>query len=164
MTRIGLLFALMLAASLRFAEAAEVKHGAITLADAWARATTASAQTGGAYVRIVNSGQAPDKLLSARSEIAAQTQLHETIEANGVMKMRELAEGVALPAGGSVEFRPGGYHVMLIGLVRPLVSGEAFPLTLTFERAGPVQIAVEVKPANHAPGGHHGHGGPHGRH
>jgi periplasmic copper chaperone A len=64
---------------------------------------------------------------------------------NGVMQMRELGGGLSIPAGGSVVLKPGSYHVMLIGLKKPLTAGETFPLTLTFEKAGNVSITVPVQ-------------------
>ena len=146
-------------AGLRFAEAAEA--GAIVVRDGWARATTAAAKAGGAFVTIANTGPTADKLVSAATEIAERTELHASTETDGVMKMREVGGGIPLPAGQAVELRPGGYHVMLMGLRRPLVAGESFPLALTFERAGPVRTEIQVKPANHRPGAAHGRHGTH---
>ena len=64
---------------------------------------------------------------------------------NGVMKMREVAGGLPIPASGSVVLKPGSYHVMLIGLKKPLTVGEKFPLTLTFEKAGNISVTVPVQ-------------------
>ena len=144
------------------AHAVEVKSGPIAVDGAWARATTAQAQAGGAFMTIANAGPAADQLVAVRTDIADRAEIHLTVESDGVMKMREAEAGVAIPAGQSVEFRPGGYHVMLMGLKRPLTAGESFPLALTFDKAGQVQIQVEVKPANHMPAGaQHGHHGKH---
>ena len=64
---------------------------------------------------------------------------------NGVMKMRELTDGLAIPAGGTVALKPGSYHVMLIGLKKPLAAGDLFPLTLNFEKAGNVSVTVRSR-------------------
>jgi copper(I)-binding protein len=87
----------------------------------------------------------PDRLTSASSDVASQVQIHEMSMDNGIMKMREVAGGLAVPADGSVALKPGSYHVMLIGLKKPLAAGDSFPLTLTFEKAGNISIMVPVK-------------------
>ena len=149
MIRLCWLILLAAAAGFRIAGATEARSGAIVVRDGWARATTAAATAGGAFITVANTGAAADKLVSAATEIAERAELHVTVETDGLMKMREVDGGILLPAGQVVAFRPGGYHVMLMGLKRPLVAGESFPLALTFERAGPVRIEIEVKPANH---------------
>lgn len=163
MKRACLLIALGIAAASPLAEAAEVRSGPIAVSDAWARGTTASAKAGGAFLTIANTGAAPDRLLSAVAEVAERAEIHATVESEGVMRMREVDGGVPLPPGQAVEFRPGGYHVMLMGLKRPLIPGEPFPLTLTFEKAGSVQVEIEIKPATYAPASAaHGQHGRHG--
>lgn len=72
-----------------------------------------------------------DRLTSASSDVAVKLQIHEMAVENEVMQMRQLADGLPIPAGGSAELKPGSYHVMLIGLKKPLIAGETFPLTLT---------------------------------
>jgi copper(I)-binding protein len=117
----------------------------ITVENPYARATPAGAQTGAVYMTIDNKASAPDRLTGAGSDVAAQVQVHEMSMDNGVMKMRELADGLATPAGGSVTLKPGSYHIMLIRLNKPLAVGESFPLTLKFEKAGNISITVPVK-------------------
>jgi hypothetical protein len=111
----------------------------------YARATPAGAMSGAAYMTLTNKTQTADRLTGASSEIAAKVQIHEMKVANGVMQMREVAGGLAIPASGSVALKPGSYHVMLIGLKKPLVAGQSFPLTLTFAKAGNISITVPVK-------------------
>lgn len=121
------------------ADAHEYKLGGLEIVHPWARATVA--KTGGAFMTIENEGQ-PDKLLKAASPVADLVQIHEHVMEGNVMKMREVP-AINLPAGRT-EMKPGGYHVMLIGLKQPLKEGTRFPLTLTFEKAGTIQVDVVV--------------------
>jgi periplasmic copper chaperone A len=111
----------------------------------WARATPAGARTGAVYMTLANKTNASDRLTAASSDVAAKVQIHEMSVVNGIMKMRQLTDGLGIPAGGSVTLKPGGYHVMLIGLKKPLIVGETFPLTLTFQKAGNISVTVQVK-------------------
>jgi copper(I)-binding protein len=116
----------------------------IAVEHAWARATTAAAKTGAAYFTIVNKGTAGDRLLSASSPASDRAQLHVTIEDHGVMKMRPMAD-LEIKPGTTVTLVPGRMHLMLIGLKAPLKLGETFSVTLTFEKAGSVEIQVKVE-------------------
>ena len=117
----------------------------IAVEQPWARATPAGAQTGAVYMTLDNKTQAADRLTGASSDVADKVQIHEMAVENGVMQMRQLAGGLPIPAGGSVVLKPGSYHVMLIGLKKPLTAGETFPLTLTFEKAGNISVTVPVQ-------------------
>lgn len=119
----------------------------IQVENPFARATPAGASTGAVYMTISNKSKAADRLTGASSDVAEKLQVHEMKMENGVMQMRELPNGLAVPADGSVALKPGSYHVMLIGLKQPLKVGEKFPLTLTFEKAGKVAIIVPVEAA-----------------
>jgi hypothetical protein len=109
----------------------------------WARPTAGAATTGAAYFTLTNNA-APDELVGASTPIAASAGVHETIDDNGVMKMRPVTS-IALAPGKQVTFRPGGYHVMLIGLKAPLKIGDSFPLTLSFAHAQPITVMVKVQ-------------------
>jgi copper(I)-binding protein len=124
--------------------AAGVAGGSLSVERAWARATSPMAKTGAAYVTIVNKGDADDRLVSAATPASDKAQLHETIEDHGVMKMRPLP-ALEIKAGATVTLVPGQMHVMLVGLKAPLKLGDTFPLTLTFEKAGPVEVTVKVE-------------------
>jgi periplasmic copper chaperone A len=117
----------------------------ITVEEPYARATPAGAQTGAVYMTLDNKTNAADRLTGASSDVADKLQIHEMKVVNGVMQMRELAGGLPIPAGGSVALKPGSYHVMLIGLKKPLTAGEKFALTLTFEKAGNISVTVPVQ-------------------
>jgi copper(I)-binding protein len=94
-----------------------------------------------------NLGAAPDRLLGGATPVASQVEVHEMSMDGGVMRMRPVSGGLVIPAGGTVALKPGGYHIMLIGLKTPLTAGTMVPLTLRFEKAGLVKLQVPVRPA-----------------
>jgi copper(I)-binding protein len=108
----------------------------------WARPTPGAATSGAAYFTVTNDGS-PDQLVGVSTPIATTAGVHETTNDNGIMKMRPVA-AVALDPGKPVMFKPGGYHVMLMGLKGALKVGDSFPLTLTFAHAEPVTVTVNV--------------------
>lgn len=116
----------------------------IEVRDAYAFSPRPGAPTGGAYMVIVNLGEA-DRLLSASSPAAEHVLLHDSVEdENGVMRMEEAEAGLPVPAGGELALLRGGSHVMLMGITDPLRDGETLPLVLTFEKAGEVAVEVPV--------------------
>ena len=116
----------------------------ITLETPWTRAAGAGGQ-GAGFITIRNAGGA-DRLLSASTPAAGRTELHTMLRDGDVMRMRQV-EAIAVPASGAVTLAPGGLHIMLIGLTRPLAVGESVPITLVFEHAGPVTVNLAVQPA-----------------
>lgn len=109
---------------------------------AWARPTVNGQAGGGGFLKITG-GAAADKLVSASANVSKMVELH-TMEMDGnVMRMRQV-DGIAVPAGGTVELKPGGLHIMFMGLTQTLKSGDKFPLTLKFEKAGEVKVDVQV--------------------
>ena len=124
--------------------AGDVPHGTIIVQQAWARASAGQAPNGAAFLTIVNSGTEADKLVSASSNVAKTTELHTHIKEGDVMKMRAV-ESITVPAGGSVELKPGGDHVMFMGLTQQLKQGESFPLTLKFANGGEINVTVEIQ-------------------
>lgn len=141
-----------------FAQAHEYTLGTLEIAHPWSRATPGGAKVGGGYLKIENKGDAPDRLLSVSSDIAGKAQVHEMVmSADGMSSMRELTDGLPIPAGQTVELKPGSYHLMFIGLTQPLVEGKDFAATLTFEKAGTVEVRFNVGPAGAKDGGddHH---------
>ncbi len=124
----------------------------IQVTDAFARAAAAGG-VGGLFLTIVNTGPS-DRLTGVSSPVAGKVELHESIDDKGVMKMRSVA-GLDIPAGATVKLAPGGYHIMLIGVKQPLTAGGHVPVTLTFEKAGKLEVeASVVKPGAGAPAGH----------
>lgn len=122
----------------------EFKAGDILVDHPWARATPGRAKNGAAFMKLVNHGGADDRLMSVSGEVADRVELHTHIHENGVMKMRPSGP-VPVPAGGMAMLKPGSFHVMMIGLKAPLVEGEKFPLTLSFEKSGTVTVEVKVE-------------------
>ena len=120
-------------------------NSSITVEQPWSRATPAGAKTGAVYMTIDNKSGTADRLTGASSEVADKLQIHEMKVENGVMQMREITGGLPIPANGSVVLKPGSYHVMLIGLKKPLTAGESFPLKLTFAKAGTISVTVPVQ-------------------
>ena len=121
---------------------AAMTHGALTIEGAVVRASIGTAPTSAAYMRITNSG-APDRLVAAASPAARAVELHASLQEAGVSKMQRV-DAVPVAADAPAELAPGGHHLMLIGLARPLEDGTTIPLTLTFEKAGEVTLDVPV--------------------
>lgn len=119
--------------------------GTIVIDQAWARATVGTARPGGAYLTITNRGSTPDRLVSAESPNTARIELHRSMMDGGMMRMAPVGT-IDIPAGGSVKFAPGGYHLMLMGLKTPMVAGKPVPLVLVFEKAGRITVAIKVEP------------------
>ena len=120
-----------------------VKLGNITIAHPIARATAPGQPTGGAFLTLENHG-ADDRLLSVSSAVSKSVELHSMAMQGDVMRMREV-NAIDLPAGKTVELKPGGLHIMLVGLKAPLKAGERFAMKLRFEKAGEVTIDVPVE-------------------
>ena len=147
MTRMLLVFALWLGLAqpgLAQSGTTPTTTGGIAVEHAWARATTAAAKTGAAYFTVVNKGSTSDRLISASSPASDKAQLHVTIEDHGVMRMRPMPD-LEIKPGATVSLVPGQMHLMLIGLKAPLKLGETFAMTLTFEKAGPIEVQVKVE-------------------
>jgi hypothetical protein len=125
------------------AVAHEFKAGDLTIVHPWAPISRGGTKTGAVYLTIVNDGKNADRLLSASSPLAGSVEIHTHIHDADVMRMRRL-DGVDAPPGSTIEFKPGGLHIMLLGLKQPLKDGDMFPMTLVFERAGSVPVAVMV--------------------
>lgn len=149
--------ALLLSAGL--ATAHEFKAGPLKIGHPWSRATPAGAKVGGGYLSIENTGTAADRLVSVSVPFAARSEIHEMAVKDGIMTMRPMDAGVELPAGTKVEFKPGGYHIMFMELKQQLKQGEMMKGTLTFEKAGAVDVEFKVDSiaAKGSEGEHKGH-------
>ena len=124
--------------------ASKFKIGEITIETPWSRATPGGAKVAVGYLTIKNDAASPDRLVSVKADIADRAGIHEMSMADGMMKMRELTDGLPIPAHGSVALDPASYHLMFQGLKRPLKEGETFPVTLNFEKAGTVSVTFGV--------------------
>jgi periplasmic copper chaperone A len=132
----------------------------IEIVDPWSRATPPSARTGVIYLGLRNNGSEADRLVGVAADVAQRLELHEASMADGVMRMRPV-EAIDLPAGGETRLEPGGFHIMLVELHRPLVEGESIALRLELENAGNLAVEVPILGLGSrgpAPGAH-GHDG-----
>ena len=123
-------------------------QAALKVENPWARPTVSGQAAGGGYLRLVG-GAAGDKLVAARSDIAARVELHSMSMDGNIMRMRQI-DAINVPAGQTVDLKPGGLHLMFMDLKAPLAAGSQFALTLQFEKAG--EVKVDVKVQNAAPG------------
>ena len=151
--RAPLLAALMLPALAVGAAAHEYTLGPLTIEHPHARATAPGQEMGAVYFAVANSSDTADRLTGASTDVARSAETHvTTMDSAGVMRMRPV-EGIDVPPDGRAELKPGGAHVMLVGLKAPLKAGTRFPLTVTFAKEGPVRVEVAVE----APGASSGH-------
>ena len=142
------------------AQADEVKAGDLVITQAWSRATPGGAKIGGGYLTIENKGSAPDRLIGGSADIAGKVEVHEMTMNNGVMTMRPLDKGLTIEPGKTAKLAPGGYHLMMFDLKRPLKQGDKLPVTLEFEKAGKVTISLDVQGVGaQAPAGSDNKGG-----
>jgi periplasmic copper chaperone A len=142
------------------ASAREFQLGELRIEHPYANATPTGARNGAAYFKAINNaGKLPDRLLSAKSTIAASTEIHTMRMDGNIMRMREVTS-IELPASGVTLFGQGtehGYHIMLMGLKEPLKAGDSFKLNLKFEKAGDVEVSVQVEKAKGAANDAHKH-------
>ena len=115
----------------------------IRITEPWARATPGRAANGAAYLTITNTGTTTDRLVAASTPAAQKAEVHEMLMDKGVMQMRAAGE-LAIEPGKSLVLKPGGYHLMLMGLKQPLKAGDNLALTLTFEKAGAQQVIAKI--------------------
>ena len=120
-----------------------VTTNAIKVENAYTRATVPGQQVAGGFMKIENKGASVDQLLSASSPAAGEVQLHEMAMEGNVMKMRQVKD-IAVPAGGTVELKPGGYHLMFMNIKSPLTAGETIPVKLKFAKAGELEVKMSV--------------------
>jgi hypothetical protein len=128
----------------------EIKLGNLVIEQPWSRQSPMASDVAAGFLRITNNGPEDDRLVKAETQISAMTQLHDMKMEGDVMKMFELPEGIPIPAGSTVELKPKSLHLMFMELAKPPVEGEHFTATLTFEKAGAVEVTFDVV----APGAH----------
>lgn len=126
---------------------APVMTGDLELTAGFTKAMLPGQPVGGGFITITNKGGEDDRLLSATSAQAGEVQLHEMAMEGDVMKMRQLNDGIAIPAGETVELKPGGLHLMFFKVSDPFKEGATVNVTLTFEKAGAVDVVLPVGPA-----------------
>ncbi len=126
------------------AVAADAADTGLVIGHVWARPSPPGVSVAAVYMDIANQGSADDRLLRLTSVVANTVQLHETHDEHGMMSMRQLPF-VDVPAGSAVKAAPGALHIMLLGLKKPLLNGDTFPLTLVFANAGELNVQVRVR-------------------
>lgn len=138
----------------------EFKAGDLDIHHPWSRVTPDNAKVAAGYVKIVNKGAQADRLVGVTAEIAGKAEIHEmSVDADGVMTMRPLEGGVEIPAGGEIKLKPGFYHIMFMDLREQPKEGVNFKGTLTFEKAGTVNVEFVVKAMATGEKDHNSHGG-----
>jgi hypothetical protein len=155
----AILFAAMIALGVTAASAHEYKAGSIEIKHPWARATPKGATGAGGYMRLINTGSTPDRLIGGTNANSEKFEIHEMSMDNGVMKMRPLPNGVEIKPGQTVELKPGGYHLMFVGLKQPFEKGKRVKGTLQFEKAGTVDVEYVVEAIGGTPKMDHDMGG-----
>ena len=145
-TEIAFAAALTLGAlfSLADAQAHEIKAGSLVISHPWSRQSPMAADVAAGFLVLTNEGKEADRLIKVETPISAVAQLHDMKMEGDVMKMAELPDGIAIPAGATVELKPKSLHIMFMGLKSQPAEGESFPAMLTFEKAGKVEVEFEV--------------------
>ena len=141
-------------ALLLLASCAREEGPVVSISDAWARPTLSAGQAGVVYVTVTNTGSGADRLDQVSTGVGSAS-MHESSMAAGVMRMRPMTDGVAVPGHSVVEFKPNSLHIMLDRLKTPLVAGSHFPVTLHFQKSGNLEAQVEVRGGAEAHGGNH---------
>ena len=136
------------------ATAEDYKIGSLEITTPWTRATPPSARTGGGFMTITNKGTTADRLVAVRSSVSDKVEIHEVQMDGSVMRMREVAKGLEIAPGATVMLKPGGYHIMFMELKAPLAKDTKVPLTLVFEKAGSLDIQLNVEAMGSTPQGH----------
>jgi periplasmic copper chaperone A len=146
-------FAAAFALAVTGASAGDYKAGSLDISNPWSRATPKGSSVAAGYVKITNSGSAPDRLIGGSSDVASKFEVHEMRMENGVAKMRPVTGGLEIKPGETVELKPGSFHIMFVGLKKPLSAGDHFKGTLVFEKAGTVNVDYDVRAMGSEGGG-----------
>jgi len=154
-TRIFVLFMGVLTSTMAYAHG--YKLGALDIHHPWARATPLGAEVAGGYMEISNAGTTSDRLISVEISGIQMSAIHEMATVDGVMNMRPLPSGLEIKAGETVVLKPGSFHIMMMGLSKPLVAGQNVAGTLHFEKAGSIDVEFKIEPMGADPTGQHNH-------
>jgi copper(I)-binding protein len=154
-TWVVLCLAVVLAAG--SARAYDYKIAGLEIDRPWSRATPKGAKVAAGYVKITNKGTASDRLVGATFALSGKAEIHQMTEDQGVMKMRELKDGLEIKSGATVELKPTSYHLMFTDLTRALAKGERVKGTLNFANAGAVEVEYVVEAIGASPPEHGAH-------
>ncbi len=136
------------------AQAHDYKLGSLEISHPWTRATPATAPSAGGFLTVTNRGTTPDRLMAVRSPVSDKVEVHEMKMDGNVMKMREVEKGLEIAPGATVMLKPGGYHIMFMGLKAPIAKDTLVPVTLVFEKAGSIDIQMKAEAIGAAASGH----------
>jgi copper(I)-binding protein len=125
-------------------QAQQAGADALAISQAWSRATPGGAKVASGYLTITNSGPTADRLIGGSSDVAAKVEVHEMATRDGVMTMREVSDGLPISPGETVKLAPGGFHLMLVNVKKPLKQGDVVTVTLNFEKAGKKDVSFNV--------------------
>jgi hypothetical protein len=145
MRAVAVFFTAAFALAVTAASAADYKAGSLDISDPWSRATPKGSSVAAGYMTIKNNGSTPDRLISGSADVASKFELHEMKMEGSVAKMRQVKGGLEIKPGETVELKPGSFHVMFVGLKKPLSAGDHFKATLVFEKAGSVSVDYDVR-------------------
>lgn len=126
--------------------AVPVRLGDLEISGAWAKAMLPNQKVAGGFLTVVNTGAEDDRMIAVSSPSSPDVQMHEMAMDGEVMKMRQLSDGIPVPAGATVELAPGGLHLMFMRVPEPFKEGDTVAVTLTFEHAGTVELTLPVMP------------------
>ena len=143
--------------SSNFAFAHGYKLGDLNIHHPWARATPVGAEVAGGYMEITNSGSSGDRLVAVEVAGVHMAAIHEMVTVDGIMKMRPLPSGLDIKAGETISLKPGSFHVMMMGLSKPLLEGATISGKLHFEKAGSIDIEYKIEAMGSEPAGQHDH-------
>lgn len=136
----------------------QVMAGDLHLSGLWTRAMLPGQKAGGGFITITNNGTTDERLIAVSTPHAARAEIHEMKVVDDVMKMRELPDGLLIPAGETVHLKPGGLHLMFMAVSEPFQEGSMVPVTVSFEIAGDVPLMLQVMPVGTKQMDHGGHG------
>ena len=123
---------------------APVTLGALKISKGWIKAMLPGQPVAGGYLTVENTGAEADRLVSVQSASSPDIEIHEMKIEDDVMKMRQLKDGMEIPAGGKIELKPGGFHLMFMGVTEPFKEGDVVKVVLSFAKAGDVEVEFPV--------------------
>lgn len=132
--------------------AEEYTHGDLLIDSPYTRTTPPGAPVAGGFLKITNNGKEADTIIGGSVDFSEAVEIHEMPMVDGVMKMRQLEDGLEIPPGETVELKPGSYHIMFIKLKEQMIEGDKHKATLTFKNAGDVEVEFVVKDISQAMG------------
>ncbi len=145
MKTFGIVLAGLLAISAGAANATDYKVGTLEIDNPWSPAVPRGAKVAAGYMTIKNTGTEPDRLVGGSTPVAGKLEIHQMTMDKGVMTMRPLPDGLEIKPAATVEIKPSSFHIMIMGLKQPIERGKPFKASLTFEKAGPVDVEFMVE-------------------